>query len=211
MPAGEIEDTLATAAAALSLAASETSNATAADALADAAEAIALASSTDNKTHHPTPKTCHDVSMIFDHETAAAKDFCASFSSKLLCNDYCSNYCLTIVDSEEPCHPKVDADGDGVVDGKEEGVRQPAQKKGSPTIVFVIIVGLLAWASYHGTRNARSKVDHDRPLAWTKTTSSSDHDDRAEQGIAMVDYEETAGGSLMPRGYQRSSDTRPFL
>ena len=68
VPAGEIEDTLATAAAALSLAASETSNATAADALADAAEAIALASSTDNKTHHPTPKTCHDVSMIFDHE-----------------------------------------------------------------------------------------------------------------------------------------------
>ena len=72
VPAGEIEDTLATAAAALSLAASETSNATAADALTDAAAAVALVSSTDNKIHHSTPKTCHDVSMIFDHEVSTA-------------------------------------------------------------------------------------------------------------------------------------------
>ena len=121
---------------------------------------------------------------------------------------------MTVVNSEEPCHPNVDADGDGVVDGKEEGVK-PQKNKGNPTIVFVIIVALLAWASYHGTRKARSPTS-DAPLNWQlhwqKTTSSCDHDDRAEQGIAMVDYDhETSGRSLMPRGCLRSSDSKAFL
>jgi len=173
-----------------------------------------MASTLDNKTYHPTPKICHDVALMFDHETNAAKDFCSAFASMLLCADYCSNFCLTVVDSEEPCHPKIDADGDGVVDGKEEGVRHQ-KDKGSPVLIFVAIFALFAWASYHGSRNARSSSrtnnsPYDARPQWSQT-GKCDRDDSAEQGIAMVDYYQdrnTQNGSLMPRDYQRSSDHR---
>ena len=144
------------------MAAAETSNSTAAKALASAAAAIGMAASADNSTHHATSAICHDVSLIFDHETPAAKEFCKSFDSMLLCADYCSDYCLTKVDTSDPCHPKLDADGDGTVDGKEPGVvARRNQKNASASMVFIVVFGLLCWASYH-TSKARREFSLER-------------------------------------------------
>lgn len=218
VPAAQTEATLAKAAATLGVAAAETSNATVAKALSKAAKAVAAAVRADNSTHHPTAAICHDVSLIYDHETTAAKAFCHGFASLLLCSDYCSNYCLTVVDSAEPCHPKVDADGDGVIDGKEPAAAAHHRKNStSATFVFLFVFGLLGWASYH-TAKARDWKRH--PLPWQQERRA---DEESLQGMSMVpptwddgatSYRQPPqggggdGGSLMPRGYQRSESPR---
>lgn len=186
------------------MAAAETSNSTAAKALASAAAAIGMAASADNSTHHATSAICHDVSLIFDHETPAAKEFCKSFDSMLLCADYCSDYCLTKVDTSDPCHPKLDADGDGTVDGKEPGVvARRNQKNASASMVFIVVFGLLCWASYHTSKARREFSPRAQRMPWQQ-----EQPDEESQGISMVPqtWDEAAsdGSGLMPKGYQRS-------
>ena len=219
-PSSKTDATLDRAAAALDMAAAETSNATAAEALSKASDAIAAAGRADNTSHHPTPAICHDVALIYDHKTAAAKAFCDGFASLLLCSDFCSNYCLVQMDTAEPCHPKVDADGDGVIDGKEPIAAAAARKKSSSaTFVFLFVFGLLGWASYH---TAKARDWNRNPLPWQRERRV---DEEALQGMSMVpptSWDEGAasyrqpqrsgrsdGGSLMPRDYQRSSAATP--
>lgn len=186
-PASNVDEALAAAAAALDVAAAETKNSTAAAALSKAADAIAAATNADNSTYHPTPSICHDVALIFDHETSTAKAFCASFDSLLLCADYCSNYCLTQVNSAEPCHPKVDADGDGIVDGKEPGATVQREHKGpNGTVVFLFLFGFFAWGSYHASK----KADWKRPLPWQQRQRPDE-----EQGMSMVPQYDYGGRS----------------
>ena len=126
----------------------------------------------------------------------------------LLCADYCSNFCLTKVDSADPCHPKVDADGDGVIDGKEEGVIARRQKNStSATFVFLMIFGFFGWAAYH-TSKARKQQNqsYQQSQQWLRTQNGEEN-----QGISMVPQtwdEESVGGSLISRSYQRSESPR---